>query len=114
MAFNSTIEITNAIAHITLSGELDAAVAPEFRAQIEQAAQSRVRRLVLFMADLSYMASAGLRALVFAKQKMGADVDIYMVAVQPPVAETIRMTGFHNSVIIVDTYDIAQMEPIGA
>ena len=59
------------------------------------------------MGDLSYMASAGLRSLVFAKQKMGAGVDIFMVAVQESVAETIAMTGFDNSVIMVPSYDEA-------
>jgi anti-sigma B factor antagonist len=110
MAFTSTIDFSNAAAHITLAGELDAASAPLFRAQIEQAAAAHVQRLVIFMSELSYMASAGLRSLVFAKQKMGSGVDIYMVAVQEGVAETVRMTGFHNSVIMVDSYDSAQME----
>jgi anti-anti-sigma factor len=56
------------------------------------------------------MASAGLRVLVFAKQKMGADADIYMVGVQPSVRSAIEMTGFHQGVIMLDTYDAAQIE----
>lgn len=110
MTFTSTLEIINNAAHITLSGELDAAVAPQFRAQVEEAAQAQVKRLVLFMSELDYMASAGLRVLAFARQKMGADVDIYMIGVQEHVLETLKMTGFHHSVYLLDTYDAAQVE----
>ncbi|MEI8164794.1 MAG: anti-sigma factor antagonist [Chloroflexales bacterium] len=114
MAFTSTLELNGAFAHITLVGELDASAAPQFRVSIEGAAAANVKRLVLFMSDLSYMASAGLRSLVYAKQKMGSGVDIYMVGVQETVVETIEMTGFHNSVIIVPTYDVAAQESGGA
>lgn len=107
MAFTCTLTLNNEVAHITLAGELDAAVAPQFRAKIEEAAAAKVTRLVLFMSELEYMASAGLRSLAFAKQKMGSNVDIYMVGVQETVAETITMTGFHNSVIMVESYDEA-------
>lgn len=110
MAFDSKLDIANGIARITLSGELDAAAAPQFRAQIEQAAQAQVSRLVLMMQDLDYMASAGLRVLAYAKQKIGAGVDIYMIGAQESVLETITMTGFHNSVILMDTYDASQIE----
>jgi anti-anti-sigma factor len=112
MAFTSNLEVTNGIARITLAGELDAAVAPQFRAQVEEAARAQARRLVIFMQDLSYMASAGLRALAFAKQKMGSDVDIYMIGAQESIQETLRMTGFHHSVVLLDSYDAAQIEAI--
>ncbi|NCC34126.1 MAG: anti-anti-sigma factor, partial [Chloroflexia bacterium] len=35
MAFTCTLTLNNEVAHITLAGELDAAVAPQFRAKIE-------------------------------------------------------------------------------
>ena len=104
MAFVSTLEITNGIAKITLSGDLDAASAPIFRADVETAVARNVRRLALLMQDLSYMASAGLRALVFAKQKMGTGVDIYVIGAQGPVLNTLTMSGFQHSVYIQDTY----------
>lgn len=104
MAFASTLDINNGVAHLVLSGDLDASVAAQLRTQIEQAAAAHVTRLVFFMQELNYMASAGLRVLAFAKQKMGGGVDIYMVGVQEAVLETITMTGFDKSVILVDDY----------
>ena len=48
------------------------------------------------------MSSAGLRVLIFSKQKMGADVQIYVVRPQEMVLDTLEKTGFHHSVTIVD------------
>jgi len=104
MAFKSELEIVDNVAKITLSGELDAAAAPAFRADVEKAAEAKVKSLVLLMSDLEYMASAGLRVLIFAKQKMGSAVDIYVIAAQEAVRETIEMTGFQQSVILQDKY----------
>ena len=104
MAFKSELEIVDNVAKITLSGELDAAAAPAFRADVEKAAEAKVKSLVLLMSDLEYMASAGLRVLIFAKQKMGSAVDIYVIAAQEAVRETIEMTDFQQSVILQDKY----------
>jgi anti-sigma B factor antagonist len=112
MAFNLTSENINGIAKITLIGELDAASAGYFRDEIELVAAGSPRRLVLFTDGLTYMASAGLRALVFAKQKMGPSVDIYLIQVQEPVRETLEMTGFLHSVILLETYDAAEIETV--
>ncbi len=98
------------IAKITLVGELDASVAPSFRDQIEEAAAQHAKKLVLLLETLDYMSSAGLRTLVFAKQKMGAQVKIYLIGTQEQVVEPIRQTGFHYSVIMLDTYDPAVIE----
>lgn len=110
MAFESILEIVNETARITLSGELDAAAAPQFRTQVDEASHQPIKRLVLFMHDLDYMSSAGLRALAFARQKMGGDVDIYMIAVKEPILETLTMTGFQSSVYLLDAYDPEQIE----
>lgn len=112
MAFNATLEISKGIAKITLSGELDASSAPLFKAEIEKAAVADPARLVLMMQDLEYMASAGLRVLIFAKQKMGAAADIYMVGPQEMVLETLQKTGFDQSVIIVDQYEATKSENV--
>jgi len=104
MGFTATLVTEESTAKITLSGELDAASAPIFRSEIEKAAQSQPNRLVLFLKDLEFMASAGLRVLIFAKQKMGADVELYAVAPQEGIQETLAKTGFDKSLIIVDSY----------
>jgi anti-sigma B factor antagonist len=112
MAFEASLEMVNDVAKITLTGELDASVAGLFKEQIEAAAQKQAKRLVLLMSNLEYMSSAGLRVLVFAKQKMGTQVVIYVVGAQPQIVEPIKQTGFHYSVTMMDTYDAAVIEAV--
>lgn len=112
MALTVTSEITKGIAKITLAGELDAGSAGDFHAALEKAAAAQPKRLVLMMSDLTYMASAGLRTLVFAKQKMGSSLDIYCIGLTEPVRETIEMTGLQHSVIMLEAYDAAEIENV--
>ncbi len=109
MTFNATLDVKDEIATITLSGELDASTATAFQEKVKEAADREPEKLVLVMKDLEYMASAGLRVLIFAKQKMGVNVKIYAIAPREGVLDTIEKTGFHHSVIIHDEYDPARI-----
>jgi anti-sigma B factor antagonist len=110
MSFSATSDVKNGIARITLNGELDASSAPDFKAEIEKVAAQKPRRLVLMLSGLEFMASAGLRVLIFAKQKLGGSTDIYVVGAQPSIVETLEMTGFQHSVTMLPEYDAAQIE----
>lgn len=113
MALNISLEMTETkIAKITLSGELDASVAPQFKEEVEKASNEGAKRLVLLLEGLEYIASAGIRVLIFAKQKMGSDVDIYLVAPQEQVTETLEMTGLQYSVTVVEEYNAEEIENI--
>ncbi len=105
MSFAAILQIEDDVAQITLSGELDASTAPIFKEKIESIPTQYISRLVLLTEDLEYMSSAGLRVLIFSKQKMGADVEIYVVSPQPMVLDTLEKTGFHHSITIVDEYE---------
>ncbi len=104
MAFTSNLDCVGSVAIITLAGDLDASSAPLFRADIERAAAQKPQHLILKLEGLTYMASAGLRALIFAKQQMGPAVDLVLVATPDSVLETIRMTGFDRSCSFQDTW----------
>jgi anti-anti-sigma factor len=104
MAFSSKLESADGAVILTLAGDLDAAAAPAFQKDVEHAAAEHAQRLVLIVQDLDYIASAGLRILIFAKQKMGTNVDIYVVGAQEQVIDTLQKTGFDRSIILQDTY----------
>lgn len=90
---------------LVLVGELDATAAVELRDAIAGVSEPAPGRLVLKLADLLYMASAGLRTLVFARQKMPPGVEIVLVSTQHSVRETLELTGFLHSVTLVDSFD---------
>lgn len=112
MAFSVTTTIDSSIAKISVSGELDGSMATVFQQEVEKAVAQKVKRLVLLVSDLDYISSAGLRVLVFARQKMGQGVDIYVVGAQQQVKDTLQMTGFDRSILALDTYDAAMIENI--
>jgi anti-anti-sigma factor len=105
MALDINLVIENDVAKITLAGELDGSNAGDFKVKIEEAAAAEVKKVILFMNDLEFMASAGLRVLVFSKQKMSAGVDVYVIGADEMILDTIKKTGLHHSLIIQETYE---------
>ncbi|MBT3383680.1 MAG: anti-sigma factor antagonist [Prolixibacteraceae bacterium] len=104
MNFTVTSEINNKVATLTLVGSLDSSSAFVFQEEIQKVAVQSPVEMVLRVSELSFMASAGLRMIVFAKQKLGSQVQIYMVSPQDQIIDTLQMTGFIHSVHIVDKY----------
>ena len=104
MGFSISVEGGQGEATIKLVGELDAAAAPQFKEAIEKLAEAKPQRLILLMDQLEFMASAGLRVLIFARQKMGAGVSLYVIGSRGPVLNPLKMSGFHHSVYLQETY----------
>lgn len=99
-----TVELKNKIAGVTLAGRLDAVSAPAFEAEIRTLIGQEVDSFVLFAKDLEYISSAGLRVIIFAKQKLGAQTKVYLIAAQEPVLNVIRMSGVDSFIIIQDEF----------
>ncbi|GCL47953.1 anti-sigma factor antagonist [Microcystis aeruginosa] len=108
MAFATSLSVTNSIATIFLKGDLDASTANDFKLKIEEAAkyEPKPTKLVLHFEDLDYMASAGLRMLIFSKQQMGNNLKLYIFKPNEMVWETLTKTGFHHSVKVLEDYDL--------
>ncbi len=92
------------VAFITLEGEVDSLSAREFQKEIERLAVEGPDELVLLVEKLEFISSAGLRVLIFAKQKMGTHLAVYIVKAPESVVETLEKTGLHHSFNIVDHY----------
>jgi len=88
-------------ARLSLGGELDGSSAPAVREAVDKLLQARPERLVLELEKLTFMASAGLRILIFAKQKQ-QNLKIYLLKPQEIVVDTLKKTGFYQSVYVVD------------
>ena len=106
MSFSITSKIIDGIAKLTLEGSLDSSSAYMLQAEIQKVAAEAPKELVLQTKELAFMSSAGLRMLVFAKQKLGTAVQIYIVEPQAQIVDTLQMTGIIHSVHVVDNYPV--------
>ena len=108
MVSNVTTAIDSNAAMITMSGKLEDLMVPVFHREVEKAATQKVKRLVLLMSDLEYISTDGLRALVFAKQRMNVGVEISVIGAQSQVKDALQMSGLDRTVFMLDTYDAAK------
>src|SRR3954454_15215640 len=88
-------------ARLSLAGEVDGTTAPIFRTEVDKLLTSATRMLVLDVVQLTFMSSAGLRVLIFAKQKQPM-LNIYALKPQPPIIDTLRKTGFYDGLYVTD------------
>lgn len=95
----------NGVAKIELCGSLDANNAPALQDQLKQLIGQPINDIVFSTKDLEYLSSAGLRVIVFAKQKIGANSKLYLIAPQEAVLEVVKMSGLTNYMEIKDTYE---------
>lgn len=105
MECNISVNFKDGIAKVNLSGGLDATNAPALSDELKKLIGQDVKKVVFFLKDLEYISSAGLRVIVFAKQKMGADTQVYIISPQPDVLDVIKMTGFESFLNIQDSFD---------
>jgi len=104
MSFSVKTEIFENYTKLVLEGALDSSTAPQFNEEVQKIIPQNPQILVLDVEKLDFMASAGLRVLIFAKQKLGAVAKLFLVKPQEQLVETLKMTGLIFSVNIVDTY----------
>jgi anti-anti-sigma factor len=104
MSFTVESKIVENVARLTLKGALDSSTAPILQEEIMKIIPQKPLELVMDVEHLDFMASAGLRIIIFAKQKLGTLAKLILVKPQDQLTETLKMTGLIFSVIIVDKY----------
>jgi anti-anti-sigma factor len=102
MALDISSVLDGTTARITLAGELDGSSAPSLREAVDKILGSKPDQLVLSVEKLTFMASAGLRILIFAKQKQ-PNLKIYVVKPAASIVDTLHKTGFFDGVHVTDT-----------
>ena len=86
---------------VELKGRLDATVAPQLHGEMAKLQGKGIKKVTFHMKELDYIASAGLRVIIFAKQKLGTDTQIFMKDVNDDVKQVLEMTGCDNFVTIL-------------
>jgi anti-sigma B factor antagonist len=79
---------------VTVSGRVDSAAAPDLEKTLQDLLESRRHQLVMELAEVEYMSSAGLRALVSAlKAAKKAGGDVVIARPSERVREVIDLAG---------------------
>ena len=80
---------------IVLSGRLDTVTAPQLEAELEKIL-SDSDALVLDMANLEYISSAGLRVILKAQKAMNTQGTMKLIHVGESIMEVFDITGFSD------------------
>lgn len=90
-----TGEKSGAFLVLAVSGRMDTLTAPEFEAEVARRMSEGDTRLVLDLAQLAYISSAGLRSiLAAAKQLKAKGGDLAFCGLSGLVAEVFAVSGF--------------------
>ena len=89
---------------VELAGRLDATNAEGLQAELKGFTGQKVSKLIFFAKDLEYISSAGLSVIIFAKQKVGVDAHLFLVAAPEAILNVIKMSGLDHFMTILDTY----------
>jgi len=93
--FGIGIEWNGDAVHLRLRGELDIAVAPELVERVEAFRDSSARLALIDLAEVTFVDSSGLRALLSAQQAAAGAEDFEVIVVRTPrsVRRVIDLTG---------------------
>jgi anti-anti-sigma factor len=89
---------------VELCGRLDATNSEGLQNELKQFAGRNIAKLVFLAKELEYISSAGLRVIIFAKQKIGVDAHLYLIAPQEAIVNVVKMSGLDNFITVQDSF----------
>lgn len=89
-------------------GRLDSASSPELERQLVEYFETGARRLVFDLADLDYVSSAGMRAILLAAKTLrGSRGRLALAGLRDMVRDVFEMSGFLSVFSVLPTVDEA-------
>jgi anti-anti-sigma factor len=92
------------VVKVELVGRLDATNAEGLQNELKKFAGQKITQLVFLASALEYISSAGLRVIIFAKQKIGVDAKVFLIGAQEPILNVVKMSGLDNFMMIQAEY----------
>lgn len=90
---------------LSLSGDVDTKTAPSLMEALTALELASLSELRIDMGSVGFLSSAGLRALVFAKQKMPHASRLILVGTSSEIADVITKTGLSQAMTLVASHD---------
>jgi anti-anti-sigma factor len=88
---------------VELIGRLDATNSEGLQNEMKKFIGQKIAKLIFLAKDLEYISSAGLRVIIFAKQKIGVDAHLYLIAPQDAIVNVIKMSGLDTFITVQDS-----------
>jgi anti-sigma B factor antagonist len=85
---------------VSLAGRLDTSTAPQLEAELKTNL-SDLESLILDLADLEYLSSAGLRVILFAQKTMNKQGKMIVKNANETILDIFDMTGFSDILTLV-------------
>ncbi|MBF6331299.1 STAS domain-containing protein [Nocardia transvalensis] len=92
---------------LTVAGEVDLATAPALENAIEATLGGKPAALIIDLSQVTFLASAGMAALVAAHQRAGASTRIAVVADGPATSRQLKMTNLDQVFALYPTLEEA-------
>src|SRR4051794_22723416 len=96
---------------VRLGGELDLYNAPVLREALLAAAKAEPTRLVIDLAEVDFIDSTALGALVEVRGRLAADAPLLLPAPQPETRRALQVSGLDRHLAVHDTVDAALTAP---
>jgi anti-sigma B factor antagonist len=91
---------------LAVRGEIDIAVAPEFRESVASATDDSVRKVVVDLSEVQFMDSSGLQVLLNLRKDLTArGGELVLACDSAPVLDLFRLTGLDKVCEIVPSVD---------
>ena len=103
-----SVEFRNDLLIVWVTGRLDGSSVLDFEAAVRSAASGRERPIIIECREMSFLSSAGLRAiLLIARSQRAVGEGFAVCSTPPPVARAFRTSGFHRIVSAHDSLEEA-------
>lgn len=96
---------TDSYLMLSLNGDVDTKTAPSLMEAFAALELASLAELRIDMASVGFLSSAGLRALVFAKQKMPASAQLILIGTSSEISDVITKTGLSQAMKLVASHD---------
>jgi len=105
MSLSINIESQETHVSIFLAGQVDTKSAPELLEVLTGIGLPELQELRIHAVELTFLSSAGLRALVYSKQKMPHSSRLILVGGSEDINATVIRTGLGTAVTIVSSIE---------
>ena len=104
MDTNFSIDYDSPDLKIRVSGTLGVVSANHLLDELKDYSTKEIKNIIFYFNDLEYIASSGLRVLIYSKQKIAPDSQLYVIKPNEMVLEVLQMTGLCDHITIQDEY----------